>query len=162
MSILIRQLTLDDVHEAAVIFDEMYQFYFAKPPQFVDIEPYLCKRVLSDNSPMTVMGIFSDDKLVGFATFTILFPAPALSGQMFIKDLFISEQYRAQRLGLKLLKYLAKLALENSCSRLDWTAEQSNPKAGAFYRKIGATHVTDKEYFRFSDEALSRFAEYEF
>lgn len=159
MSVLIRQLTLADASDAAVIFDEMYRFYFPNPPRFADIEPYLTKRVLSDNSPMTVVGIFSQEELSGFATFTTLFPAPSLSGQMFIKDLFISEKQRAQRLGLRLLKYLAKQAIESGCTRLDWTAEQSNPKAGAFYRKIGAMHVTDKEYFRFSDEALSQFAQ---
>jgi hypothetical protein len=42
--------------------------------------------------------------------------------------------------------------------RFDWTVDDSNPKAIEFYRELGATHVTDKLYFRFSGEELLEFA----
>lgn len=77
---------------------------------------------------------------------------------MYLKDLFVSSKVRGKGVGLKLMKYLASLAIKCGCQRLDWTAESSNPNAGQFYRSIGATLIHEKEYYRFSGDALREFA----
>ncbi len=52
-----------------------------------------------------------------------MFPAPKLSGQMYMKDLFVSSSARGKGIGLQLMKHLATIALTHNCQRLDWTAE---------------------------------------
>ncbi|MDN0031266.1 MULTISPECIES: GNAT family N-acetyltransferase [Serratia] len=95
---------------------------------------------------------------MGFATFSLLFPAPRCSGQAFMKELFTSEKARGRGVGRALIQFIATFALEHGCSRLDWTAEASNPKAGEFYLSIGASLIEDKQYFRMEGKDLKAFA----
>ncbi|MFM2483763.1 GNAT family N-acetyltransferase [Celerinatantimonas yamalensis] len=157
-TLIIRQLDIDDAVHAVDIFSQMYAYYFSEPPTPEAIARYLTERVLAAHSSVGVAGAFVDQKLMGFATYTILYPAPNLSGQMFMKDLFVSASARGQRLGPKLMQYIAQVALEHDCERLDWTAEQSNPNAGKFYRALGADQIIEKEYYRFTGAALAAFA----
>jgi GNAT superfamily N-acetyltransferase len=87
-----------------------------------------------------------------------MFPAPNLSGQMYMKDLFVSSDARGRGVGIFIMKHLANLALDIGCYRLDWTAENTNPSAGEFYKAIGANILHEKEYYRFAGEQLAAFA----
>jgi ribosomal protein S18 acetylase RimI-like enzyme len=57
-----------------------------------------------------------------------------------------------------MLEYLARLAVSRGCVRLDWTAETSNPRALAFYDRLGARRVTEKIYFRVDGDMLQKWA----
>ncbi len=96
--------------------------------------------------------------MLAFASYSILYPAPRLSGQLFMKDLFVSKRARGQGLGRALMVYLAREALDKGCLRMDWTAESTNPNAGRFYQAMGAALIEEKQYFRFEGEQLQRFA----
>lgn len=95
--------------------------------------------------------------IVGFATITIMYPAPKLSGQLYMKDLFVSSHVRGEGIGFKLMKHITQIALDFDCNRFDWTAESTNPAAGQFYRSIGASLIKEKEYYRLEGDALSQF-----
>lgn len=95
---------------------------------------------------------------VGLATFAILYPAPGLSGQLFMKDLFVVQEARGLGVGKAILAFLAAHALRNGCSRLDWTAETDNPGAVDFYRHLGIPEVKEKVYFRLSGDRLKGLA----
>jgi len=99
-----------------------------------------------------------DGRAVGLATFGVLYPAPGLGGHFLMKDLFTVAEARGQGVGRALLRFLARLAIERRCVRLDWTAETDNPAALSFYDRLGARRVTEKVYFRFDGEALAAFA----
>jgi GNAT superfamily N-acetyltransferase len=100
-----------------------------------------------------------EGRVVGFATFTIMFPAPALTGQLVMKDLFTSASARSHGAGSAIIRWLARLAQKRGCTRLDWTAETGNPGAQRLYDGLGARRVTDKIYYRLDGEALARAAE---
>ncbi|WP_115718966.1 GNAT family N-acetyltransferase [Gallaecimonas mangrovi] len=141
------------------IFEELEHYYFKdQAASREDITAYLQQQVFSAHSGVRLIAAFSGTSVVGFASYSVLYPAPKLAGQMFMKDLFVSAQARGQGVGKKLMQHLACLAVELGCKRLDWTAESTNPKAGLFYHGIGAALLAEKEYYRFEGEALSRFA----
>ena len=71
---------------------------------------------------------------------------------------FTSEKAGGRGVGRALIQFIATFALEHGCSRLDWTAEASNPKAGEFYLSIGASLIEDKQYFRMEGKDLKAFA----
>lgn len=96
---------------------------------------------------------------VGLATFAVLYPAPGLGGQLFMKDLFTHATARGQGICHALMGFLARLAVERGCVRFDWTAETDNPEALAFYGRLGARRVAEKVYYRFAGETLRQFAE---
>ena len=111
----------------------------------------------STYSAVTIIGARNEDALVGFATFSLLFPAPRCSGRAFMKEL-LRPKSRGRGVGRALIQFIATFALEHGCSRLDWTAEASNPKAGEFYLSIGASLIEDKQYFRMEGKDLKAFA----
>jgi len=115
-------------------------------------------QVLAEHANIEILLAESDGKAVGFATFAVLHPAPDLGGQFFLKDLFVPEELRGDGIGLILLREIAKLAGARGCVRLDWTAEDYNTRALAFYDRLGARRVTEKIYYRFDGEALKDFA----
>ncbi|MDO6706891.1 GNAT family N-acetyltransferase [Photobacterium sp. 1_MG-2023] len=141
------------------IFLELEAYYFAdQAASQSEIEAYLTDSLFAEHSGVRVVAAYTGGVIVGFATYSILYPSPKLSGQMFMKDLFVAASARGQKVGQALMRYLAKDAFTKGCRRLDWTAERTNPGAGRFYQSIGASQVAEKEYYRFSDEALAAFA----
>lgn len=142
------------------IFTELEQYYFKEQAATEkELVHYLKYKVFSEYSGVKVIAAYNNDTIMGFATYTVMFPAPKLSGQMYLKDLFVSSSARGKGVGLKLMKYLASLAVNHGCHRLDWTAESTNPIAGRFYQSIGAERVTEKEYYRFSGDTLLKFSQ---
>jgi len=142
------------------IFTELEQYYFKEQAATEkELAHYLKCNVFSEYSGVKVIAAYNNDTIMGFATYTVMFPAPKLSGQMYLKDLFVSSSARGKGVGLKLMKYLASLAVNHGCHRLDWTAESTNPTAGRFYQSIGAERVNEKEYYRFSGDTLLEFSQ---
>ncbi|WP_235501098.1 GNAT family N-acetyltransferase [Tatumella sp. UCD-D_suzukii] len=56
------------------------------------------------------------------------------------------------------MRFIAAFAVEHGCTRFDWTAETSNPKAADFYLSLGAVMVEEKQYFRLDNQRLAAFA----
>lgn len=94
----------------------------------------------------------------GFASFALVYPGPEGRGTLFMKDLFVSAAVRSRAVGSALVRYLAQLATELDCARLDWTAERGNLRALAFYDRIGAARIEEKIFFRLEGDALEALA----
>jgi GNAT superfamily N-acetyltransferase len=116
-------------------------------------------RVLAAEADARILLAEIDGKAVGFACFALLFPAPDAGGQIYMKELFVREDARGNGIGPALLRAVAKAGVERGAMRLDWTAEDNNPRAVEFYDRIGARRLTEKIYFRFDGEKLKAFAE---
>lgn len=99
-----------------------------------------------------------EDSVAAMASFGQLYPAPNLGGQIQVKDIFVRDGFRNRGLGTAIIRRLAALALERRCSRVDWTAETTNPQAIAFYDRLGVPRVESKVYFRLDGETLKAFA----
>jgi hypothetical protein len=54
--------------------------------------------------------------------------------------------------------FIAAFAIEHGCTRFDWTAETTNPKAAEFYSSLGASLLEEKQYFRLDHQNLVTFA----
>ncbi|WP_163296652.1 GNAT family N-acetyltransferase [Enterobacter hormaechei] len=149
----------EDVPDLVTLFVEMEGYYFGHGAiSHEEMSTYLAEKVFSAYSGVTVIGARRNGVFVGFATFTLMFPAPLCSGQAFMKELFISEAARGQGIGKSLIRFIATFALKQGCSRLDWTTDTSNPKAGMFYFSLGATQIKQKQYFRLEGKKLETFS----
>lgn len=148
-----------DIPELARVFVEMESYYFGSEAASHDeMFSYLTHKVFSAYSGVTVLGAWKNGTLVGFATFTLMFPAPKCSGQAYMKDLFTSAAVRGQGVGKLLMGFIAAFAIEHGCTRFDWTAETTNPKAAQFYLSLGASLLEEKQYFRLDNQSLVAFA----
>jgi GNAT superfamily N-acetyltransferase len=114
--------------------------------------------ILADGSAMDVVLAYCEQRVCGLAAYTIMYPATKETGQLFLKELFISPDYARKGIGEKMMSYLANIALEKNCSRFDWTSNQDSISAARFYEKIGAPIIQKKKYYRLAGEKLQDIA----
>jgi len=77
---------------------------------------------------------------------------------IFIEDLFVEETFRRRGFGRALLTYVAKLAKERQCGRLEWSVLDWNEPAIDFYKKLGALPMNEWTIFRVTGDNLSKLA----
>ena len=77
---------------------------------------------------------------------------------LYIEDLFVDEPYRRRGFGTALLRYVARLAIERNCGRLEWSVLDWNKPAVDFYTKAGAVPMSDWTVFRVTGQSLVNLA----
>jgi GNAT superfamily N-acetyltransferase len=77
---------------------------------------------------------------------------------IFIEDLFVEETFRRRGFGEALLRYVAKVADERNCGRLEWSVLDWNEPAINFYRKLGALPMREWTTFRITGANLKKLA----
>ena len=77
---------------------------------------------------------------------------------LYLEDLFVRPRFRGEGLGRLLMTFLARLALERGCGRLEWGVLDWNTDAIGFYRDLGATGMDEWTVQRISGDALQRLA----
>jgi len=77
---------------------------------------------------------------------------------IFIEDLFIEETFRRRGFGEALLRYVAKVADERNCGRLEWSVLDWNEPAINFYRKLCALPMREWTIFRMTGANLKKLA----
>src|SRR5262252_240511 len=75
---------------------------------------------------------------LGFALFFHNFSTFLGLPGIYLEDLFVRPQYRGRGLGRRLLAWLAALAVERGCGRLEWAVLDWNAPSIGFYRSLGA------------------------
>jgi len=139
-------------HEAEVY----YEGHAA--PSRESIAAHVAKNVIPALGRCEFLLAECDGAVAAMASFGQLYPAPDLGGQIQVKDIFVRDGFRDRGFGRAIIRRLAALALERGCTRVDWTAETSNPRALAFYDRLGVPRVESKVYYRLDGEILAAFA----
>ncbi|MGL5925931.1 GNAT family N-acetyltransferase [Chroococcidiopsis sp.] len=85
----------------------------------------------------------SDGKAVGFALYSYNYSTFLTKPGIYLEDLFVLPEYRRQGIGKAIFKYLAELAVERDCGRMEWSVLDWNKPAIAFYHQIGAEILAD-------------------
>jgi GNAT superfamily N-acetyltransferase len=97
-------------------------------------------------------------KAAGFALFFHNYSTFLTQPGIYLEDLFVLPEYRRQGIGKALIKYLAQLAVERGCGRLEWSVLDWNEPAIAFYRRMGASILPDWRICRVTGEAICAIA----
>ena len=99
-----------------------------------------------------------DGTVVGFALFFHNFSTFVGRKGMYLEDLFVLPEKRGLGFGKALLKYVARIAVERNCGRMEWICLDWNESALSIYRSIGATPLSDWTVQRLDEQALNEFA----
>ena len=104
--------------------------------------------------------VFAEEEgvIIGFALFFHNFSTFVGRKGLYLEDLFILPEKRGLGYGKALLKYLANLAVERNCGRMEWICLDWNKPALTVYRSIGAVPMDEWTVQRLDEEALKRFA----
>ncbi|MBE9190846.1 GNAT family N-acetyltransferase [Gloeocapsopsis crepidinum LEGE 06123] len=73
---------------------------------------------------------------------------------IYLEDLYVKPEMRGKGIGKILLSYLAHLAKQRKCGRLEWWVLDWNEPAIKFYRSIGAVPMDEWTVQRVTEEPL--------
>jgi len=77
---------------------------------------------------------------------------------IYLEDIYVQPEMRGKGFGKSMLSYIAKLAVERNCTRVEWSVLDWNEPSIQFYRSIGAIPLEKWTVQRLHGEALSKFA----
>ena len=95
---------------------------------------------------------------VGYALFFHNFSTFTGRPGIYLEDLYVQPHMRGKGFGKCLLAYLARLAVDKSCTRVEWSVLDWNEPSIQFYRSIGAAPMDEWTVQRLDGEALASFA----
>ena len=99
-----------------------------------------------------------DGEVVGFAIYFYNYSTFLGRAGVYLEDLYVRPAARGRGVGRSVLAYLARLALERGCGRLEWSVLDWNEPAIRFYRGLEAVPADDWTTYRLAGEALARLA----
>ena len=95
---------------------------------------------------------------VGYALFFHNFSTFTGRPGIYLEDIYVDKEMRGKGFGKCLLAYIAKLAVERNCTRVDWSVLDWNEPSIQFYRSIGAIPMEAWTVQRLHGDALLSFA----
>ena len=98
------------------------------------------------------------DKPVSFTLFFHNFSTFLGRPGLYLEDLYVKPEMRGKGIGKIILSFLAKLAIDRKCGRLEWSCLDWNEPSVKFYRQMGATPMDDWTVYRVADETLDTLA----
>ena len=98
-------------------------------------------------------------KAVGYSLFFHNFSTFTGRPGIYLEDIYVKPEMRAKGFGKLMLAYIAKLAVERNCTRVEWSVLDWNEPSIQFYRSIGATPMDGWTVQRLDGTELSDFAQ---
>ena len=95
---------------------------------------------------------------VGYALFFHNFSTFTGRPGIYLEDIYVNKEMRGKGFGKCLLAYIAKLAVERNCTRVDWSVLDWNEPSIQFYQSIGAISMEAWTVQRLHGDALLSFA----
>jgi GNAT superfamily N-acetyltransferase len=121
-------------------------------------EESLAEALFGESPAAYTLLAFAEDKPVAYVTYFFTFSTMVGKRGLWLDDLFIDPAFRGKGIGQALMAYLADIAMKNHCGRFEWTVLDWNESAIGFYRRLGATVLTDWRVCRMDETQLARVA----
>jgi GNAT superfamily N-acetyltransferase len=154
----IKPATIEDV-PLILDFIKALAKYEKLAHEVVATEEILRETLFGKHAHAEVVIGYLDNKPVSFALFFHNFSTFLGRSGIYLEDLFVKPEARGLGIGQKKLAYLAKLAKERKCGRLEWWVLDWNESAINFYKKLGAIPMDEWTVFRVTGEALDKLAQ---
>lgn len=99
-----------------------------------------------------------DGQAAGFALYFHNFSTFLGRPGIYLEDLFVEPRFRRNGIGKALFAYLAQVAEERVCGRLEWSVLDWNQPAIDFYLSLGALSKAEWTTYRLGGDALKKLA----
>jgi GNAT superfamily N-acetyltransferase len=153
----IRPATVEDVSLILSFIKELAE-YERLSYEIVATEDILRESLFGERRAAEVVIGQQGDDPAGFALFFHTFSTFLGRPGIYLEDLYVKPEFRGMGIGRAVLVYLARLAKERNCGRLEWSVLNWNEPAIRLYRGIGAVPMDEWTVYRVSDEALEELA----
>jgi GNAT superfamily N-acetyltransferase len=101
----------------------------------------------------------ADGEVVSYALFFHNFSTFLTKKGLYLEDLYVRQVHRGKGYGNRMLKHLARIAVERECGRFEWSVLDWNMPAINFYKSMGAEILPDWRVCRVTGEALTTLAQ---
>lgn len=158
MAVSLRPATRGDVDALAALLEEMDRSYGALAVGSPDRRRQEIRQALFSDKPAAgALLAWDAPHLVGFGTYSYLWPAVGLTRSLFLKELYVTEAARRQGVGRAIMRNLCEVAVKQGCSRVEWMTDGPNLDAQTFYRRFSVAPDTSKVFYRVQgDDAFGR------
>ncbi len=138
MDIIIRKATEKDSHKIWGLMKELAVF-----EKYIDsfaITPEVVKNSGFRKSPPDFHCIVAEDndKIVGILVYYFLPYTAQNKPAIYMKELYVDENYRGRKIGERLMNALWDEALVHNCEQIKWTVAPWNKAGQKFYERLGA------------------------
>ena len=121
--------------------------------EVVATEEILMETIFEKKAAEVVIAEYADEA-IGFALFFHNFSTFLGRPGLYLEDLYVRPEMRGKGIGKLLLAYLAKLARDRNCGRLEWWCIDWNTPSIDFYKSLGAIPMDEWTVYRVTDKAL--------
>jgi ribosomal protein S18 acetylase RimI-like enzyme len=146
----IREVGENDIPTIVKLLDEIDQFYGDKTTEGATERADAVASALfgKDRSAYALLASTEKGHTVGFASYSFLWPAAGSSRSLYLKELYVSTEFRTSGTGRLLMQELFRIAKREQCSRVEWTTDTTNIDAQAFYEKLEESAHPGKVFYR--------------
>lgn len=154
------QLRLAEAADVPVILSFIRQLadYEKLSHQVVATEQSLTDTLFGAKAYAEVVIAEHQGQPAGFALFFHNYSTFLAKPGLYLEDLFVAPDKRGFGLGKALITYLATLAVERDCGRMEWSVLDWNQPAIDFYQSLGASMLDDWRINRVTGDSLQQMA----
>jgi GNAT superfamily N-acetyltransferase len=143
-----------DVLALTELLEEMDRFYGAAggtSPSREERVRQTSEALFSDPAAAHVLLAWDGPQLAGMAAYSYLWPAVGRTRSLYLKELYVGESHRRGGVGKVLMRAVFATAGQDGCSRVEWTTDDGNAGAQAFYETLGLPPRPSKIFYRVED-----------
>lgn len=139
----IRFMTESDIPQTFELMKELAVF-----EHYIDsfaITPEIVKEKGIDKNPPDFYCLVADDNgtIAGMLVYYFLPYTAQNRPAIYMKELYVDEKFRNQKVGEQLMLKLKQIAKENNCQTIKWTVAPWNDRGMKFYERLGAKQNTE-------------------
>lgn len=142
-----------DAQALANLLMEMVSFYGAT----VAPDLLVAEDVIQQAQRVNIIVAHGDAGLLGFATFTSLYPVSGLLSFTYVQQVYVGKAARRLGVAQKLVAEIARVAKAEGSTRVEWSTGSDNTAARALYDGLGAIG-SDKAYYVLQGLAFEQLA----
>jgi GNAT superfamily N-acetyltransferase len=154
----IKFATIEDVSLILSFIKELAE-YEKLLHEVVATEDILRETLFGEKAHAEVIIGYLNNEPVSFALFFHNFSTFLGRPGIYLEDLYVKPSARGNGIGEFMLNFLAKLATERNCGRLEWWVLDWNESAIKFYKRLGAKAMDEWTVFRVTGKALDNLAD---
>jgi GNAT superfamily N-acetyltransferase len=124
----------------------------------VATEDDLRAQLFGPNAVAHTLIAYAGDEPAGFALYFFNFSTFLARPGLYLEDLFVKPAFRKRGIGRALLAYLAQVAVDRGCGRMEWSVLNWNELALRVYRGIGAQPLNEWTVMRLTGPAINALA----
>lgn len=153
----LRMATANDVPQILAFIRQLAEYEKLLDMVVAD-EAKLTETLFGEKSFAEVVLADYQGKPAGFALFFHNYSTFLAKPGIYLEDLFVDPAVRGLGVGKALITYLATIALERDCGRLEWSVLDWNQPAIDFYQSLGAKMLDDWRINRVTGDSLQAMA----